>query len=375
NFNTKRNEAVFSTNAGAFTGIDKDIEEEITNSYVTWQRTFGRSRFYVRTFLTTDRDRSASSPLSRASTQGGSLEWQGELPLRAELFFGTDYEDSHIRSGSPSSRATQQYVAPFIQLSLPVWHERFIFLAGVRYDNNSKFTDQWTPKYGVVWKILPDLRARANLNYGFRAPTVTELYSTNTRAFGNAHLRPDKNRQHEIGLSYSKKAGGIDLSAYKNVETDMIVSQVPVAPLTYQGAAVQKQYRNVDGKSAYRGVEVRARYAFLSHFEAGAGYSYLDPGTLTFHTDKNTAQSSLTYRDGRFSTTVDMTHAGGRYTLDNFTGKRAAYTVYHWSGGWTFARHFTYYLRFNNITDQEYALNFYDPMPGRTYLTGLEMTF
>jgi len=375
NFNTKRNEATYSMSNGAVTGIDKDIEENITYSYLTWQRNLARSKLHIRTFLTTDRDQSLISPLSRASTQGGSLEWQADLPMDAQFFLGSDYEDSHIRSNSPSSRATQQYAAPFAQLSVPVWRERLTFLAGVRYDNNSKFADQWSPKYGVVCKILPDLTARAGLNYGYRAPTVTELYSTSARAFGNKNLRPDKNRQYELGIGYEKKRGGIDVSAFMNEEMDMIVSQAPAAAFTYNGQNVQKQYRNVDGKSIYRGVETRGHVTFLQYFEASAGYSYLDPGTLTFHTDKNTIQSGLAFKNSRLSTEVNLTHAGGRYMSDYFAAKRDAYTVYNWNANVRLTRSLRYHVRINNFTDETYALNFYDPMPGRTYLTGVDFSF
>jgi len=54
-----------------------------------------------------------------------------------------------------------------------------------RYDDYSDFGSAAKPKFGFLYKPLDDLTLRATYSEGFRAPSLSELYSGTSYAFQN----------------------------------------------------------------------------------------------------------------------------------------------------------------------------------------------
>ena len=81
----------------------------------------------------------------------------------------------------------------YYELSIPILGNRWSwpvarslqFVASERYDNYNDFGSTEKPKFAVLYKPFNDLTLRSCYSEGFRAPSLTELYSGTSFAFEN----------------------------------------------------------------------------------------------------------------------------------------------------------------------------------------------
>lgn len=84
--------------------------------------------------------------------------------------------------------------------------DTLIFLAGVRYDHNTGYGSDVSPRGSVIFTPVRGLRVKALYGSAFRAPVFLERY-TRTRvgfvnANGNPDLEPEQTKQGELSLEY-----------------------------------------------------------------------------------------------------------------------------------------------------------------------------
>ena len=74
-------------------------------------------------------------------------------------------------------------------------------LAG-RYDDNSAYGGESTFQVAAGWKLAEAWRLYASWGEGFRAPTLSELYSPGFGGFyaGNPDLAPERSHSTELGI-------------------------------------------------------------------------------------------------------------------------------------------------------------------------------
>ena len=158
---------------------------------------------------------------------------------------------------------------------------RFLYSAGLRYTDNSRWGDNMAPSFGVVWEPADALRLRGNVSRGFRPPNFKETgWRFGNPAFGytivgNPDLIAETSWAFSLGTSWAV-AGGVvvDADVYRNDIENLIDF---FASSDANGTLFTPE--NID-QARTQGVELSARWA-TGPWSFQAGYNYLDAKNLT----------------------------------------------------------------------------------------------
>lgn len=144
------------------------------------------------------RDRSEQKLTQVTANLSGALfeAWAGDIEFAAGYEY-RKYEGSYNPdpqtvageyNGVPSLPTSGEYDVneAYLELNVPLYAQQDgpgkfdLSLAG-RYSDYSTFGGEFTPKYGLRWQVAEDLLLRATYAEGFRAPSIGELYGSQSR--------------------------------------------------------------------------------------------------------------------------------------------------------------------------------------------------
>ena len=218
----------------------------------------------------------------------------GLKKIYTTLLLGFDYEhlnttrwyypEVFTASNIDVPKYTQNNMGAFLQAEVkPI--DMISIVGGVRYDKNSIYKAQLSPKASLV--VTPgDFFFKAIWGRGFKAPSLHELYYFRKDAYyGNPTLIPETSNSIEAQIGYSKK-GFLDLEltyfrtgidnviGYKKRTGDLDASSK--FPSTQQPTA-GKEYNQQANKSEYRtqGVEFYSKLIVMPelYFSLRGGYN------------------------------------------------------------------------------------------------------
>lgn len=166
--------------------------------------------------------------------------------------YGGEYTSNKIKGSNiaGASKDTELY-SFYVQDEWRV-SDALLLIPAVRYDHHSDFGSKTTPKIGATYFINDQSRVKANYGKGFKAPSVTELYSdfyhAGTTVWGNPDLVPEESVNFDIAYEreWGKNFGKI---AYFHNETENMIS-------TRSLDRYNSQYYNLDGTTKVEGVEL-----------------------------------------------------------------------------------------------------------------------
>ena len=247
-----------------------------------------------------------------------------------------------------------------------------------------------SPSLSLSWRILPEeaLYIRALYKSTFRMPTFNDLYYLQ---IGNTSLRPEKAHEYGIGITWNSRRTGclkyIALTAdgYHNNVTDKIVA----FPSTYIWKMVNFGKVEIWGVDATVATEVdiaRKTCAMLS-----ASLSFQDaqdktPGSATYgsqlpYTAKVSGGISLILNTPWLTVGYSATGQGKRYSMaQNIREYQLpAYMEHSVSISRRFdlgnSSNINLQLSVNNITDEQYEIIKYYPMPDRSLTASATVEF
>ncbi|WP_334178517.1 TonB-dependent receptor [Pseudoxanthomonas sp.] len=144
------------------------------------------------------RDRSEQKLTQVTANLSGALfpGWAGDIEFAAGYEY-RKYEGSYNPdpqtvageyNGVPSLPTSGKYDVneAYLELNVPLYAQQNgagkidLSVAG-RYSDYSTFGGEFTPKYGLRWQVAEDLLLRATYAEGFRAPSIGELYGSQSR--------------------------------------------------------------------------------------------------------------------------------------------------------------------------------------------------
>lgn len=275
------------------------------------------------------------------------------------------------------------------------WRKRVFFTAGARFDDNSLFGSELSPRVtGAV--ILPraNTKLRAAYGRGIKAPTFVENFGTGSVFFsGNPNLDAERARSYEVGFDQPLWVDRLLLSVtYFHSEFDDLISFVTGAPSTFQNIQEARS----------QGIETGLRADLPYGFAAGASFTLLDTEVLEsggrggasfiegkelLRRPRRQGSVSVTYRNRRFRGAVDAIIIGDSDDLDfsaGFPGRRATlagYTKVNLALAyevWRDAerrRAVRLLARADNLFDEEIESPIGFSAPGARYLFGFEANF
>lgn len=161
---------------------------------------------------------------------------------------------------------------------------RIRVVPGVRYDDDSQFGNQTTPKLAARYDIFQNLVWRASYGRGFRPPSFQELYlrfenpAVGYVVEGNPNLKPERSITINSDLEYSPFSFlTFSLSVYRNDIINLIQYKFD----SNKGREFAEfQLQNI-AKAYTRGGELGVQYRFLKYFTLELGYNHMDTRDLS----------------------------------------------------------------------------------------------
>ena len=246
-----------------------------------------------------------------------------------------------------------------------------------------------SPMIAASWMIRDGLRLRASYKGGFRAPTFNDLYYARV---GNVNLKPETARQFNLGMTFSGRYGwgsaDITADAYYNLIKDKIVA-VPTMFIW--------KMRNV-GEVAMYGTDITAAVVWKTcswlKVHAAANYSLqyaldvTDPESKNYrhqipYTPRHCGSGSLILESKWLNLAYRMTASGRRYDKNqNIPANEISSYADHsisLNRDFAFGRSHGCRIHINlevlNLTDHNYEVIRFYPMPGRSYRLTLKFKY
>ncbi len=174
-------------------------------------------------------DKSEVQNNSTSNLYRGEIQTTSEIFSNAILVSGIEGSTANVKSnifGNPGYFGFGVYSQLDYSFNLPV-----TLTFGIRYDlvkiDTLESSGAVSPKLGLNIKLFDELRFRASIGTGFRAPSLAETFtSTSTSGITvkpNPHLKPEKNFSLEAGLFYNPvQSISFDLAFFRNEYFDFI---------------------------------------------------------------------------------------------------------------------------------------------------------
>jgi outer membrane receptor for ferrienterochelin and colicins len=298
-------------------GREKNTEWNIqpTITYRPGQRLALHSRGFFTRYVGDQRlffvQKPDSSYLDRFEQHLYRFEQQLDWTIgRSEWIFGAGYQIDQARStryDALDNRKQNRVAYAFAQWEWKL-NEKWISVAGMRYDDNQLFAAALTPKWSLRYKPNEKWSVQASVGQGFKAPDFRQLYLnfTNNAAGGYsvygtqdairiinelnrlgqiAELQPDFAKLSDLTPEYStgtnlgvtyqpKKTITVRLNGFRNDIRSLIdVRQVATR---IDGAQIFS-YLNVKRAYTY-GLESEFKWQFHSQWTLQTGYQWLRTG-------------------------------------------------------------------------------------------------
>ena len=247
-----------------------------------------------------------------------------------------------------------------------------------------------SPSVSVSYKLFKEanFRLRASYKNSFRVPTFNDLYYMRT---GNRNLRPEKAHQFNLGLTWSGAPAKGPLSyarftadGYYNYVKDKIVAR-PTLFIWKMMNVGRVQMVGTDLSA-----EARADIAAGQSMVASGTYSYqyavdiTDPESKTYrhqipYTPRHSGSAAFSWQNPWVNAALTLAASGKRYALPQNidTNRIDGYCELNLSLSHDFdLKRVKLHLQGEilNLTDCQYAVIQYYPMPGRSFRINLKIT-
>ncbi|HAK63497.1 MAG TPA: hypothetical protein DCO82_09695 [Alphaproteobacteria bacterium] len=293
-----------------------------------WVNTDNQEKVLERTGVNLPGDKIART-LDRTGFNADNQSFVNKGSGAAHTFsYGIEYyhesqDGSDSRNGSVGGipDASADYFGAYLQdelrlkrLALP---GEVLFIPGIRYDRYasdsavlSNKDSEISPKIGLSYKPVPWLMAFGNYAHGFRAPSMTEIYTTgvhfsiprlgNNVFVPNPNLKPETNNTYEFGFGFdfhdvAEKGDGLKFKAsrFETSSKDFIDTEVK---FTFTPCCGTTTSVNVPNASLH-GYEAEGGYE-NSRFLAGVAYAYVtgkndDTGVYLTNITPSTVSANL----------------------------------------------------------------------------------
>ncbi len=286
-------------------------------------------------------------------------QWRPAGPFR--LDFGGDYQrDSYVTL--VDRPAHSHTVGAYAQLGIESGH--LVAHAGVRRDDHAGFGGATTLGADVSYEVAPEVRLRASVGQGFKAPTLFQLFSD----YGNAALRPERSTSFDLALAWRdrNRLPYASLALFRRDSEDLIdfVSCFGRS----DGLCASRPYGTYGniGRTRAQGVEFEAGAELAPGMTARLAYSYLDAGDRTrgspelgnrlARRPRHTLLLAAEWRVVRGGPTLgaDLRWVSGSYDDAANLVPLNSFAVLDLTARWRVSRSVELYGRIENLADERY---------------------
>lgn len=386
-------------------------------SYLTADASFGQYNYYfdytgreITDFYNPDGSRIIHYPGDRVM-QTMQRRWlnhiKGVFYLGDDHVLSVGFEHQHDYLKSPyrleQGKASVYTLAAYAQDEWSIT-EHLNLTAGFRMVHHKEFGQKFTPKVSAKYS-LGDFNLRATYSYGFKAPTLKELYQNYITVimgplkayYGNENLKPQSSHYGSAGVEYNSDKFQVTVTGYYNQIRNMIA--LTVVPTSGEDKLLEVEetmkYNNL-AKARSFGADFTCNYQLLPSLAIGGGYSYTDAKAQYTEnpSDPNYMQyvpiNATSYHNANWKiawTRRDMTislfgrYQSTRYYITDGNGK--AYQLWRLNikspllkmKGWDLGMNAGIDNLFNYVDRTPFGKNRGTTNPGRTFYLSLNVKF
>lgn len=133
-------------------------------------------------------------------------------------------------------------------------NDKLLVIPSIRYDHDSSFGGEVTPKIGATYFISDNSRIKTNWGKGFKAPTISELYMVMERAMGpmtvrvegNPDLKPEKSTSWDISFE-AEKDNNFGKLTYFNNDVKNLITTKQIGSSYYDQRYINVDEAEIDG--------------------------------------------------------------------------------------------------------------------------------
>lgn len=234
--------------------------------------------------------------------------------------------------------------------------------AGMRYDYHSVSGAELVPQAGVVVRPIYNGEVKAMVSKGFRNPTMRELYLYPP---SNEDLKPERLWNYE--LSWKHRPGqfvyGVNLYYIKG---DNMIQTVRIdgKPMNVNTGVIENS-----------GVEMELTWHANNHIRLTTNHSFLHMRNKVLAAPEYKGYLGADVRYGRWMTNAGMQFINGLYKEVGENEKKEDFCLLNASVNFAVTKGFNLWVRGENLLDQKYEIMLGYPMPGATYMCGVNVKF
>ena len=245
----------------------------------------------------------------------------------------------------------------FVQQTLA---EKLTLNAGLRFQNNSEYGEQWIPSAGFAWKVGKLTTWKGNVSKGFRSPTMRELFLWGP----NPALDPETIISYETGISkqFFNNKMNAELTVYA-LNGDNLIITVPNQGLQNSGEVENK------------GIELAINAEPAKNLTLNATYSYIHMKNPVYATPEHHLYFNANYRIKKLQLSANIQQITN---LDNDPSPKVnleSYTLVNAKAMYNLTKNINFYVSGENLLGQTYEVNRYYTMPEATVFAGINLMF
>lgn len=239
--------------------------------------------------------------------------------------------------------------------------EKITLNAGFRLEHSKVYGNEPVPTGGLAYRVTSATTIKASVAKGFRSPTIRELY-----LWGLApDLEPERVVNYEAGIiqKFMKNKLTLELTGFHTEGSNMIVA----------GSGGIK-YENT-GEFSNTGIEFLGNYNPSEFLSFTANYSYIALEKDVVATPEQQLFASCTYTWKKLRVNLSLQHIDGLYTQVAPVKIKDSYTLLNTRVSYVFNKYVDIFVKGDNLTDEDYYINFGYPMPGFIAFGGVNLHF
>ncbi|MFA7382599.1 MAG: TonB-dependent receptor [Desulfurivibrionaceae bacterium] len=234
------------------------------------------------------------------SGSSANYHWSKAL----SIFAGVDYEERHTGAYQVYNGVTDATTAVLMPaFGLSVWSfysqmdyvlgEKWRFLLGGRFTDNSITGTDSVPRLGAVYKIDDEQSLKLLYSVGFNTPSFTQLKADNLpEVQGNPGLAPEKIKTLDLAYSYAKGNNLFVANIYYLKAQNFIISDRTTGTILFYNASNFDRY---GAELDYQGVLARQWTLFANLAYHAQGNSTDETDTTAIYAPKVTTALGVSY--------------------------------------------------------------------------------
>jgi iron complex outermembrane receptor protein len=238
--------------------------------------------------------------------------------------------------------------------------KRLILNAGMRYENNSVYGNEFIPMIGLNWIQNEITSFKASASKGFRSPTVMEMYLYAP----NPDLKPERMMNYEISWLQALMNNKLQFEFTGFwVKGENLIQVVPPLVTMRQNA----------GTFSNKGIEFSAKYFVTEGLMLHGNYSFIDADKLVLAAPRHQANLSINYSRKIWNFNLSTQFVDKLYTRISPTPENETYTLINARISAQALPWLNVYVMGNNLLNTKYEINYGYPMAGIYFNTGVNI--